>query len=166
MEISLIAAASLNDVIGKDNDIPWDMPRDMKLFVEITKGHHILSGRKNYMSIPDKYRPLSNRVNLVVTRDTSFADEGAHVFHTIKEAVDFAEKAGEEELMIIGGGEIYKQCLEFADNIYLSRIQTEIEGDTYFPSVNEDNWMLLDAEYFDKDENNPFDFSFEHYVRR
>jgi dihydrofolate reductase len=166
MEISLIAAASLNNVIGKNGDIPWDMPRDMRLFREITTGHHILSGRKNYMSIPDKYRPLEKRVNMVVTRNVDFHDKGALVFHAIEDAVEYARKAGENELMIIGGGEIYKECLKIADNIYLSRIQAEIDGDTYFPEVDEEQWMLLDAEYFDKDEKNPYDFSFEHYVRR
>jgi len=166
MELSLIAAASLNDVIGKDGDIPWNMPRDMKLFKDVTVGHHVLSGRKNYMSIPGKFRPLSDRVNIVVTRNKDFNDPGAVVFHEINDGIDFARKEGENELMIIGGGEIYSQCLDIADNIYLSRIQTEIEGDTFFPKLKPDNWMLLEAEYFDKDDKNPYDFSFEHYVRK
>ncbi len=166
MEISLIAAASLNNVIGKDGDIPWHMPRDMKLFQDMTLGHFILSGRKNYLSIPRKFRPLKDRVNMVVTRNSSFQEEGALIFNDISAAIEHARKNGEKELMIIGGGEIYRQCLELADNIYLSRIQAEIEGDTFFPELNKENWQLTEERYFDKDERNPYDFQFEHYKRK
>ena len=166
MEISLIAAASLNNVIGKDGDIPWHMPRDMKLFQDMTLGHFILSGRKNYLSIPRNFRPLKDRVNMVVTRNSSFQEEGALIFNDISAAIEHARKNGEKELMIIGGGEIYRQCMELADNIYLSRIQAEIEGDTFFPELNKENWQLTEERYFDKDERNPYDFQFEHYKRK
>lgn len=166
MEISLIAAASLNNVIGKDGDIPWHMPRDMKLFQEMTSGHYILSGRKNYLSIPGKFRPLKNRVNMVVTRNTSFQEEGAIIFHDIDSAVQHARENGEKELMIIGGGEIYRQCMDIADNVYLSRIQAQIEGDTFFPELDNKKWQLLEKRHFDKDDRNPYDFQFEHYKRK
>lgn len=157
MKISLIVAAAENNVIGKDNDLPWRLPDDMKFFVRTTKGHHILIGRKNLESFG---KLLPNRTNVVLTRDKSYRFEGAEIFHDLNEAVDFAKNNGENELMIIGGGEIYKQAMGIADRIYLTRVHTEIEGDTLFPELGLE-WKEVSSEYHPKDEKHVFDFTFK-----
>lgn len=162
MKISLIAAATENNVIGRDNDLPWSLPDDMKFFVQTTKGHHILTGRKNLESFG---KLLPNRTNIVLTRDKNYTFEGAVIFHQLEKAIEFAKENGEEELMIIGGGEIYKQSLPYANRIYLTRIHTEIEGDTYFPEINEEEWDLISTTFHDKDERHDYAFTFEVYER-
>ncbi len=161
MKISLIVAASENNVIGRDNDLPWKLPDDMKFFVRTTKGHHILTGRKNLESFG---KLLPNRTNIVLTKKRDYEFEGAAIFHELEEAVEFARSRGEEELMVIGGGEIYRQFMDKADRIYLTRVHTEIEGDTYFPELNED-WKLISEEYHPKDERHAFDFTFMMFDR-
>ncbi|KAA3645981.1 MAG: dihydrofolate reductase [Bacteroidetes bacterium] len=161
MKISLIVAASENNVIGKDNDLPWKLPDDMKFFVRTTKGHHILTGRKNLESFG---KLLPNRTNIVLTRDKNYRFEGAEIFYDLKDAIKFAQKNGEEELMIIGGGEIYKQAMPFADRIYLTRVHTIIEGDTVFPEIGKE-WKEISSEYHPKDEKHVFDFTFKVYER-
>lgn len=163
MITSLIAAATENNVIGKNNDLPWHLPDDMKFFVQTTKGHHILMGRKNLESFG---KLLPKRTNIILTRDPDFTYEGAVIFHDLKEAFLFAEQNGEDELMVIGGGEIYKQALPFADRIYLTRIHTEIEGDTFFPEFNQENWKVIHEEYHPKDEKHQYDFTFYTFERK
>lgn len=157
MKISLIVAAAENNIIGKDNDLPWKLPDDMKFFVRTTKGHHILTGRKNLESFG---KLLPNRTNIVLTRDKSYRFEGAEIFNDLKKAIEFAKNNGEEELMIIGGGEIYKQTLPFANRVYLTRVHTEIEGDTIFPTLGKE-WKEISSEYHPKDEKHKFDFTFK-----
>ena len=162
MIISLIVAASENNVIGKNNDLPWRLPDDMKFFVRTTKGHHILTGRKNLQSFG---KLLPNRTNIVLTRDKNFEFEGAIIFHELEQAIAYAEKNGESELMIIGGGEIYRQALPQADRIYLTRVHTEIEGDVFFPELNEDEWKLVSEDFHPKDEKHSYSFTFRTYER-
>ncbi len=161
MKISLIVAAAENNVIGKDNDLPWRLPDDMKFFVRTTKGHHILTGRKNLESFG---KLLPNRTNIVLTRDKSYQFEGAEIFYELKDAIQFAKENGEEELMIIGGGEIYKQSLPIADCVYLTRVHTKIEGDTLFPKLGPE-WKEVSSEYHPKDEKHQFDFTFKEYEK-
>ena len=162
MIISLIVAAPENNVIGKNNDLPWRLPDDMKFFVRTTKGHHILTGRKNLQSFG---KLLPNRTNIVLTRDKNFEFEGAIIFHELEQAIAYAEKNGESELMIIGGGEIYRQALPQADRIYLTRVHTEIEGDVFFPELNEDKWKLVSEDFHPKDEKHSYSFTFRTYER-
>jgi len=163
MKISLIAAASENNVIGKNNDLPWKLPDDMKFFVETTKGHHILSGRKNLESFG---KLLPNRVNMILTRNKDYQFKGALVFHELQDAIEYAEKKGESEFMIIGGGEIYKQALPYATCIYLTRVHAEIQGDTYFPKLDKNEWELVSEKYHPKDERHEYGFSFRRFERR
>lgn len=137
MKISLIAAVGSNNVIGSDGDLPWSLPKDMKFFSSTTRGHHVLMGRKNYESIPKKYRPLPGRPNLVVTRQNDYQAPGAAIFQSIESAIEHAKNAGEEELFIIGGGEIYKQTIAFADKLYLTHVDAAPSGDAHFPSFDE-----------------------------
>jgi dihydrofolate reductase len=163
MKISLIVAASENNVIGRNNDLPWKLPDDMKFFVRTTKGHHILMGRKNLESFG---KLLPKRTNIVLTRDKNYEFEGAEIFHDLEAAIQFAKERGEEELMIIGGGEIYKQALPFTDRIYLTRIHTEIEGDTYFPDFDQSDWKVVSKEYHPKDEKHNYDFTFYTFEKK
>lgn len=155
MKISIIVAASENHVIGIDNDLPWHLPNDMKFFVKTTTGHHILGGRKNFESFG---RALPKRTNLILSKNENFRFEGATVFQDIAQAIEFAKNNGEEELMVIGGGEIYKQILPQTDRIYLTRVHTEIPGHTYF-EIDESEWNLIEKAYHPKDERHAFDFT-------
>ena len=162
MKISLIAAATENNVIGRDNDLPWKLPDDMQFFVRTTKGRHILTGRKNLESCG----VLPKRTNMVLTTRADYTYEGAEVFHDIDTAIQFAKERGEEELMIIGGGEIYRQFLDKADRIYLTRIHTEIDGDTFFPEIDEEKWKVVSEAYHPKDERHVYDFTFYTYDKK
>ena len=162
MKISLIAAATENYIIGRDNDLPWKLPDDMKFFVRTTRGHHILTGRKNLESSG----VLPKRTNMVLTNKEDYEFEGAEIFHSIEDAIQFAKERGEEELMVIGGGVIYQQFMDIADRIYLTRIHTEIEGDTYFPEIDESKWQVVNKEYHPKDERHQWDFTFYTFEKK
>lgn len=140
MKISIIVAVAENNVIGKDNSLIWKLPADMKYFKDKTNGHCIITGRKNYESIPEKFRPLPNRTNIVITRQTDYKAPGAIVVSNIKDAIDAANKTGGEEIFIIGGAEIYNQFLPIANTIYITNIYHEFEGDCHFPAINLLEW--------------------------
>ncbi len=166
MIVSLIVAVSENNVIGKDNDLIWRLPKDMKFFKEKTLGHFVLMGRKNFESIPEKFRPLPDRVNIVVTRGDMKSDGNLHVVDDIQKGIDFAFNGGEDELFIIGGGEIYRQSLEIADKIYLTRVHSEFEGDTFFPEIDEEKWLLLSQVHHKADDKHAHDFTFMEYLKK
>ncbi|MCX6180432.1 MAG: dihydrofolate reductase [Bacteroidetes bacterium] len=168
MKVSIIVAAGLNNSIGKDNDLLWHLPTDMKFFKERTTGHHILTGRKNYISIPEKYRPLANRTNIVVTRDPNLKIEGCLVTNSIKEGVELARNNGETELFIIGGGEIYRQALaeNLVTHIFLTRVHANFEADTFFPELNPDEWRNTSEIYCQQDIKNPYACTFTELVKR
>ena len=128
MLISTIVATAQNNVIGKDNQIPWYLPADLQYFKKITLNHHIIMGRNCFESIG---RPLPKRTNVVVTRNPFFIATGCVVTHSIEEALRLAEKNGEEEVFIIGGGEIYQQSVEFWDRIYWTEVALNTEGDVF-----------------------------------
>ena len=163
MIISLIVAASENNIIGVDNDLPWRLPDDMKFFVRTTKGHHILGGRKNFESFG---KALPNRTNLLISRNADYKMEGTLTFTNINEAIDFAKANGEEELMIIGGGEIYRQCLDQADRIYMTRVHASIEGHTTFPELPSNEWQIKSEEFHEKNEKHAHAFSFQLFHRK
>lgn len=164
MKISIIVAATENNIIGRDNDLPWKLPNDMRFFKEKTTGHHILMGRKNYLSFN---KLLPNRTNLILSRDPNYRVEGAYNFTKIEDAIKFAENNHETELMVIGGGNIYEQLLPYTDTIYLTRIHTNLEGDVFFPSLNMDTWKLTEEKYHNVDDNkHSFPFTFKTYIRK
>ena len=166
MKVALIVAAAENHVIGKDNDLIWNLPKDMKFFKETTKGHFVIMGRKNFESIPQKYRPLPNRTNVVVTRQKDYFAEGCLVVNSLAEALQEAEKAKDLEPFIIGGGEIYRLALEqqLIDRVYLTRIHKNYQGDTFFPELNKE-WKLLKSDKHLADEKHECDYSFEIYEK-
>lgn len=166
MKISLIAAVAENSVIGKNNDLPWHLPDDMKYFMQTTKGHHCIMGRKNYESIPEKFRPLPNRTNIVVTRQEKFQAPGCSVVHTIEEGLKIARTNGEPEVFIIGGAEIYNTSLATADLLYITEIKADIEGDTFFPEFNSSQWKEISREHHAADERHKYAFDFVVYAKR
>jgi dihydrofolate reductase len=166
MHVSAIAAVSKNMVIGKNNDLPWRLPDDMKFFMETTKGHHVIMGRKNYDSLKDKYKPLPDRVNIVITRQQDFNAPGCVVLNDIDKAIDIAEAAGEDECFIIGGAEIYKLAMPRTNRLYLTEIDAEIEGDTFFPAVNKNEWKEVSRKHHDKDEKHKYAFDFVIYEKK
>ena len=143
MRISTIAAVAMNGVIGKDNDLVWSLPDDMKFFMDTTKGHVIITGRKNYESIPEKYRPLKGRTNVVVTRNRGYQAEGAVVVHDLEDAIGFARASAETECFIIGGGQIYRQALDagLVDTQYITHVHAEPDGDAHYPTEAWRGWV-------------------------
>jgi len=154
--ISLIVAVGDNNVIGKDNALIWHLPADMKFFKEKTTGHCIITGRKNYESIPEKFRPLPNRTNIVITRQSDYAAPGAIVVNSVEAALEKAKATGDEEIFIIGGAEIFKQSLSYADKIYLTVIHHSFEGDVFFPEIDKNEWKETDRIQGPVDEKNKY----------
>lgn len=163
MILSIIVAVAKNNVIGKDNQLIWRLSNDLKRFKKLTTGHSILMGRKTYESIG---KPLPNRKNLIVTRNENFDVEGAYVFNSIESAIHHAKVTGEEELFIIGGGEIYKKLLPQTDKLYLTRVHAEPEGDAFFPTIEETAWQVVNEEAHLADEKNEYDFVFVDLERK
>lgn len=164
MTLSFIAALADNNVIGRDNRLPWHMPADLKRFKALTLGHHVIMGRKTFDEIK---KPLPGRINVVVTRSVDFAPDGVAVARSIEEAVAKAEAAGDPEIFVIGGAEIFSQLLHRADRMHLTRVHAEPEGDTFFPEFDDVNeWQLVDTEHFEADDKNPHPYSFLTYERQ
>ena len=166
MKISLIAAHAQNRVIGKNNDLPWHLPDDMKFFMNTTQGHYCIMGRKNYDSIPAKFKPLPKRTNIVITRQKDFDAPGCIVFNSIDEGIELARKNGEQEVFIIGGAEIYRSALPSADLLYLTEIQAVIDGDVYFPEFSKEQWKEVSREHHPADEKHKYAFDFVLYERK
>lgn len=153
--ISLIAAIAQNNCIGKNNTLPWHIPEDFKHFKTVTKGHPVLMGRKTWESLPEKSRPLPNRKNIVITRQTDYVvPEGVERFHTVEEAVAAHPN---EEIMVIGGAEIYRQTIGIADTLYITHVNQTVDGDAFFPEINRTVWQ-------EKEREDHEGFSFVTYV--
>lgn len=154
MTFSLIVAITKNRVIGKDNQMPWHLPADLAWFRQNTTGKPVIMGRKTFESIG---RPLPKRVNIVLSHQP-YEHEGITWKSSLESAVNFVKDS--PEIMLIGGGELFKQYLSKADKLYLTEIQTELEGDTYFPEIMWDEWTIEHDELRKSDENNPYDCRF------
>ena len=135
--ITIIAAVAENNALGKDNTLVWHLPNDFKRFKQRTTGHYIIMGRKTFESFP---KPLPNRTHVIITRQKNYAPEGCIVVHSIEDAISKCPK--DEEIFIIGGGEIYNQALSFTDKIELTRVHSDVEADTYFPEMNKKSIKL------------------------
>ena len=158
--ISIIVAVAENNVIGKNNDLIWHLPSDMKFFKDTTMGHCVIMGRKNYESIPEKFRPFSNRTNIVVTRQKEFHAPGTIVVDSIEKAIEAAKQTNDAEIFIIGGAEIYRQTLLLTDRIYLTKIHHSFDGDAFFPEVNWKEWQQTDLRKGTVDEKNKYEHDF------
>ena len=159
--ITIIAAIGEKNELGKDNQLIWHLHEDFKRFKTITSGHHIIMGRKTFESFP---KPLPNRTHVIVTRQKSYAPENCIVVNSIKEAIGVCPK--DETIFVIGGGEIYKQAIAFADVLELTRVHHTFEADAFFPKIDIQNWQLNFEEFHPKDEKHNFDFTFLTYSRK
>ena len=143
MKISIVVAVAEKNVIGAKNKLPWYLSADLRRFKELTSGHHIIMGRKTYESIG---KPLPNRTNIVITRNKNYKAEGCIVAHSLEEALKAAKENKETEAFIIGGAEIFKEALPIADKIYLTKIHKNFEGDTFFPTIDNNHWIEISKE--------------------
>ena len=155
MLISIIVAMDRNRVIGKDGGLPWRISSDLENFKKITMGKPIVMGRKTHESIG---RPLPGRENIILTREKVYSADGCTVLNSLEAIYEHCLHA--EEIMITGGSEIYKYTLEKASRLYITEVHTEIEGDTFFPEFNRNEWEEVSREDFKADDKNDFDFSF------
>src|SRR5579872_3778138 len=161
MIISLIVAVGLKNEIGKSGKMPWHLPADLRHFKTLTLGKPVIMGRKTLEAIG---RPLPERRNIVVTRDPAFNTAGCEVAHSLDEALGRVADAA--EVMVIGGGEIYRAAWPKTQRIYLTRVRGDFEADTFFPAVEPEEWREVAREEHFEDEKNPYDYSFLTYERR
>lgn len=158
--LSIIVAAAENGAIGKDNQLLWHLPNDLKFFKRTTTGHPIIMGRKTYDSVG---KPLPNRRNIVITRQPGYVIEGADVVHSLEEALALCAAAA--AVFIVGGAEIYRQALPVVRQVYLTRVHALIEGDSFFPPLDENEWTLVSAETHPIDERHAYSYTFMKYER-
>lgn len=163
MLVSAIVAVARNNVIGKDNDIPWYLSTDLKYFKKKTINHHVIMGRKSFRAIG---RPLPKRTNIVLSRDPFFIATGCITAHGLEEALNIAHDHGETEVFIIGGAEIYTQSLPYLDKLYYTAVDATPEGDSFFPVIDWDEWQLLRQEDHPAGEKDDHAFSFKVYERK
>jgi dihydrofolate reductase len=163
--LSIVCALAQNRVIGRDNQLPWRLPRDLAHFKNLTLGHPVIMGRKTFESIG---RPLPQRTNIVVTTQADWMAAGVTVVNSLGQALAAAEKAAQasEEIMLIGGAALYEQALPLAHRLYLTEVQAEIEGDAFFPAWNPAEWIETNRQVHAADPANPFDCAFVVYERR
>jgi dihydrofolate reductase len=167
--IKLIVAKANNHTIGKDNDLIWHLPADMRFFTQTTKGHVVIMGRRNWDSIPLKYRPLSDRINAVVTRNKSFSHSDCDTFNSVEDAINFYKlNHPDKDIFIIGGGQIYEYVIKnnLIDEMFITHIHHDFDGDTWFPEFEESNWKKEQILDFKKDEKNPHDFTIFKYIKK
>jgi len=162
MIISFIVAASTNNVIGKNNQLPWSLPNDMKFFKNTTWAMPVLMGRKSFESLG---KPLPGRLNVVITRQNDWKPEGASVVHSVEDAIKVAAAADYNEAFIIGGGEIFKEAMPVADKIYLTRVDVKLEGDAFFPEMNPKEWLMVSEQSFPSDEKHAYPYHFQLWER-
>lgn len=171
MIISIIAAIGKNNELGLGNKLLWQLPADMKHFRETTSGHTVIMGRKTYESIG---RPLPNRRNIVITRDSNYQKEGIEVVHSLDEALKvttleqgkkFEENYEEVEVFIIGGGQIYTEAMEKANKLYITHVEATLPADTFFPEISNGKWERISSEYHEADEKNPYEYTFAEYIK-
>lgn len=168
MKRVIIAAVAKNNVIGKNNDLVWRLPDDMKFFQAQTAGHAVLMGRKNFESIPEKFRPLPHRKNIIITRNQDYvAPSGCEVFQSVEEGLEFCKNQQFEKCYVIGGGQIYKYTLHMGlvDEMLITHVDALPEGDTFFPEIDGKKWTKTLLEEHPKDEKHPFSFSFWKYKK-
>lgn len=158
--ITLIAAAAENNALGKDNDLVWHLPDDFKRFKKLTTGHNIIMGRKTFESFPNL---LPNRTHIIITRQPDYKAEGAIIVHSLEDALK--QVKDDPQPFVIGGGEIYKQAMEIADKIELTRVHGTFEADTFFPELDTTQWNLIASEHHEKDERHAYAFTYLTYER-
>ena len=162
MKIAIIVAAAKDRVIGHGNTIPWHSPADLQYFKRTTMGAPVIMGRKTYDSL--KIKPLPGRQNIIVTRDEEYKCEDCDVVHSLEAAYAAAGEA--QKVFVIGGADIYAQVISIADELYITDVLAEVEGDRYFPEFSLDEWRLIGSEHYSADDKNPFDMQFKKFIRQ
>lgn len=163
MSCAIIVAVSKNGIIGREGDLPWHLPADLAYFKSLTSGNPIIMGRKTYESIG---RPLPKRTNIVITRQSDFAAMGCKVTSSLESALTLAEEENPEKTFVIGGGEIYRQALERVDEVYLTEVDIEVDGNVNFPELNSDVWQCVSRDAHEPDEKNKMAYTFCKYTRK
>ena len=168
MEVSIIAAIAENRAIGKDNDLIWTLPKDMAFFRNTTMGHPVIMGRKNFESIPHKWRPLEGRENIVVTRNKGYHAPGTTVVQSLETAIEYAQQIDPVEIFIIGGGQIYDLAIQYdlVTKMYLTKVHESFEADVFFPEYDKDNWVKVKETQYPVDEKHPHAFTIFEYLKR
>ena len=169
MKIHLIAAIGNQREIGRHNDLIWHLPADMHFFKETTIGHHVIMGRRNYQSIPAKFRPLPGRTNIVLSRNPDFQAPECYICNNLNEAIDLAQENGETDAFIIGGGEIYRLAMDTVriDSMYLTKVQGDFpEADAFFPPFQEADWECHHILHYEADLSHAYAFDIYRYDRR
>lgn len=161
--ISFIAAVSENNVIGKDNQLPWSLLADLKYFKNTTWALPVIMGRKTFESFP---KALQGRTNIVITRQENYTAENITVVKSLEDALTKAAELQTQEIFIIGGSEIFKQAWSQADRLYITRVHAEVEGDAFFPEIDKAKWQLTSKKEAKKDDKNNFDYDFEVWDRK
>jgi dihydrofolate reductase len=157
----MIAAASENNALGKNNELVWHLPNDFKRFKNLTSGHHIIMGRKTFESFP---KPLPNRTHIVISRQENYNPEGCIVVNSMEKAIAICPS--DNPIYIIGGGEIYNLGIPFSDKIELTRVHHTFEADAFFPEINPKDWEIILSEFQPKDDKHQFDYTYQTYVRK
>ena len=160
--ITIIAAIGKNNELGKNNDLIWHLPADLKRFKKLTSGHHILMGRNTFESIG---KPLPNRTSVIITRNANYFKDGCLIANSIEQAIKFV---GEKDAFIIGGAQIYKQALDsnLVDNLDVTIVHQDFEADVFFPKIDNTKWKEVNREDFNADEKNKYNYSFVSYKRK
>lgn len=156
--LSHMVAASENNIIGANNDIPWKLSSDFKYFKNKTWGMPVIMGRKSFDAMG---KALPGRINIVITGKTDWQPENVFISHSINDAIKKAKESDAKEIFIIGGGQIFKQTINLVDRIYLTRVHAKVEGDTYYPEIDKSVWKLVSAESHPADEKNNYPYTFE-----
>lgn len=168
MKVALIVAVDKERGIGKNNDLMWNLPDDMKFFKETTQGQIVVMGRKNYDSIPERFRPLPGRQNVVLTRNKDFQAEGCEIFNSLEDCLSHYQNESERIVFIIGGGEIYRLALEadVVDTMYITHIDHAYGADTFFPNFDTSKWTIENLGEHPTDEKHSASFKFVKYTKK
>ena len=161
--LSLIVAASTNNAIGKQNNMLWHLPEDLKFFKNTTWGMPVIMGRKTFEAVG---KPLPGRTNIIVTTNQNWSAKNTIATRSIEDAITVANETNAKEIFITGGGEIYKQTLPIADKVYLTRVHTVIDGDAFFPEMDLNTWEVIFEKQVKADEKNKFDMTFQTWIRK
>lgn len=162
-KLGMIAAMNSNRVIGIDNKLPWHLPADLQYFKATTLGKPVVMGRLTWESLG---RPLPGRQNIVISRNSGYQAEGADLVGSLQAAIDLANAQSPDEIMVIGGGQLYREALEIAETVYLTEVENDLEGDTTFPALEPALWQETFRQRHAKDQRNSFDYCFTRYERR
>jgi dihydrofolate reductase len=168
MKISLIVAVDAEGGIGKNNDLMWNLPQDMKFFKDTTTGHIVVMGRKNYESIPERFRPLPNRENAVLTRNADYKAPDCLIFTSLEACLAHYQNETERTVFIIGGGQVFREALDkgVVEEMYVTHVQKAFDADTFFPAIDESIWTIGTVQEYPADEKHEAGFVVKKYLKR